>query len=271
MRCQRCERPVCPECQRPAAVGVQCVDCVARDARSTPVQRTIFGTPITAGSGPRTYLVTCVIIVICVLAWVGELLRPSLVDNFAFGPVVGWDEPWRVITGAFLHEPSSPLHIGLNMYALWIVGRVLEPALGRLRFTLLYVACAIGGAVMIVLLAPAPSMGSIPDGAWFSGTIGASGAIFGLFGTLVVLNRAASLSNRGMYVVLAINFVYGFLVPNVSWQGHLGGLVTGALAGGAIVALRKQPRLQIPAIVVVAVVVALLAVIKYLGVPGALR
>lgn len=121
------------------------------------------------------------------------------------------------------------LHIGLNMYALYIIGQFLEPALGRARFLTLYALGALGGSVAILLLASPDSR------TWITATVGASGAVFALFGALFVIQRQLGRSTSGLLVLLAINAAIPFLYPNISWQGHLGGLVAG-LAAGAVFA-----------------------------------
>jgi len=249
---------------------VHCVDCVAQEARTVRAPRTSFGAQLRG----RDALVTKVLIGICVAVWVLELARPEVVDDYAFGPVAGWSEPWRAITGAFLHATPSPMHLGLNMVSLWIFGAALEPALGRARFAVLYAVAAIGGAVAIVLLASAPAgttlgrTAEVTHPAWFTATIGASGAIFGLFGAYMVINRGLGRSNGGMWGLLVINALFGFLMPGISWQGHLGGLVTGAACGAVLMWTREPARRRwaIPGMLAVLVVVVLLAVVKYLGV-----
>ena len=121
------------------------------------------------------------------------------------------------------------------MFALWQIGIYLEPMLGRVRFAALYLISALGGSVGYLLLATPP--GGIADlqqgSSWVIGTVGASGAVFGLFAALLVLNRHLGRSSAGIVVVLAINAVLGFVVPGIAWQAHLGGAITGARARGA--------------------------------------
>ena len=150
VRCQRCERPTCAECQRPAAVGVHCVDCVREAARTAPVTRTAFGAPVRAGRP----VVTLTLIGLCVLSFLLQQVPGiSWTGGLIFSPAAGQVEPWRFLTAAFLHDPQVILHLAFNMYALWILGASLENALGRARFLTLYVLSAIGGSVMVVLLA----------------------------------------------------------------------------------------------------------------------
>jgi len=261
--CQRCGRPTCPECQRPAAVGIQCVDCVREGARTTRMPRTQLGGKVTDGRP----VVTIGIIVACVAVWLLQLTVPSLTNEFAFAPVVGRAEPWRLLTAAFLHSPSvsAIYHIGFNMYALWVVGSYLEPLLGRLRFAALYLVSALGGSVGYLMLVSTPSATDPIGQAWRTPVVGASGAVFGLFAALLVLNRSLGRSTTGIWVVLAINAFISLRVPGIAWQAHLGGAVTGAVCALVLVASASQRlrRFQLPALVGVLVVLVAIAVARY--------
>jgi membrane associated rhomboid family serine protease len=237
VRCQRCGRPACPDCQRAAAVGFQCVDCVNETRRTTPEARTVFGGAMATGKP----LVTILIIGLCALVYVLQWLVPGRVveDSLAFAsvyatPQFGYFEPWRMLTSAFVHSQGFVLHIVLNMYMLWIFGQALEPFLGRIRFLALYLLSAVGGSVGYLLLTPV-----LPP----IGVEGASGAIFGLFGALLVVQSHRGGDTRQLWVLIAINGVIGFMVPGIAWQAHLGGLVTGALSA-AIIAYSPRGRRQ---------------------------
>jgi membrane associated rhomboid family serine protease len=232
VRCQRCGRPTCPDCQRPAAVGIQCVDCVAAAARSHPRVTSRFGAPTRADSRP---VVTLTIIGICVLLYVGQRASFGVTTAWWFAPVQAASEPWRLLTAAFVHSPGSLLHIGFNMYALYIVGGYLEPMLGRLRFVVLYLVSALGGSVGYLLLATVP-------GGWTTPTVGASGAVFGLFAAILVLNRSLGRETGGIVALLLINGAIGFLVPGIAWQAHLGGALTGAALAGILALTAAKGR-----------------------------
>lgn len=246
VRCQRCGRPACPECQRPAAVGIQCVDCVREGSRTVRQGRTVFGGSATDGRP----LVTYWIIGICVAVFVLQLVVPGLTSRIAFVPAYAESEPWRFLTSAFAHSTGMLLHIGFNMYALWVMGQYLEPLLGRARFLAVYLLSALGGSVLFLLLATRPTiqMLAVGDlGSWYTAAVGASGAVFGLFGAFLVLQRRLGRSAAGMYVVIGINAVLGFVIPGIAWQAHLGGMVTGAAAAAAIGYLgRRRDPLQPP-------------------------
>lgn len=277
VRCQRCGRPVCPECQRPAAVGIQCVDCVREGAREVRPTRTTFGG--IASSGGRPGLVTYVLIGVCAVVYVLELVSPAVFQTLAFSPSIGAREPWRALTAAFLHSPTQILHIAFNMLCLWQIGPYLESLLGRLRFAVLYLVTAVGGSAGFLLMASAPPAGTSPGlgpavaPQWFTGVVGASGAVFGLFAALLILNRHLGRSTAGIGITLLINAVFGFVVPGIAWQAHLGGFVTGLACAGVITALNKQHlrRYAVAGLAGVLVVVVLLMVAKYATVPAFYR
>ncbi|MDR6504573.1 membrane associated rhomboid family serine protease [Arthrobacter oryzae] len=180
------------------------------------------------------------IIAACALLYVLQWLIPgrSVEENLAFAsvyatPEFGYFEPWRMLTSAFLHSQGFILHIALNMYMLWMFGQALEPLLGRLRFLALYLISAIGGSVGFLLLTPV-----LPP----SGVVGASGAIFGLFGAMLVVQRHRGGDTKQLWVLIAINGAIGFIVPQIAWQAHLGGLITGAACAAAIAYAPHGPR-----------------------------
>jgi membrane associated rhomboid family serine protease len=228
--------------------------------------RTQFGAAVTADGRP---VVTMAIIVICVAVWLLQLVSSQVTRELAFVPALGATEPWRFLTSAFAHSPGQGLHILFNMYALWILGQYLEPLLGRVRFAVLYLVSAFGGSVGFLLLASPPDSPLTQDGlagsGWVTSMVGASGAVFGLFGALLVLNRHLGRSSGPMFGVLAINAVLGFVVPGIAWQAHLGGLLTGLALAAVISATAAQGRrkLQLPALAGVLVVIAVVATAKY--------
>lgn len=217
VRCQRCERYICPDCQTEAAVGFLCPEDAgisrfqqaANTMTPNPVQRLL------AGSRP---VVTYGIIAVCALVWGLQLL---LGDQFTFlgiyTPYATAVEPWRMLTSAFLHSPSSPVHILFNMFMLWQFGRELEHLLGRGKFLALYLISAFGGSVSVLLLASAGTY-----------VYGASGAIYGLMGAYFVVLRSLGANSRSLVGTIAINLVFSFMIQGVSWQAHIGGLISGA-------------------------------------------
>ena len=216
-RCQRCGRPACGECQRPATVGFHCVDCANAAAAARPQVRTVFG-GVSRGSTP---VVTITIMVICValeaLRWIAGDLWAQIASELIFVPAWGLVQPYRFFTSTLLH--SGIWHLAFNMYALWLIGQQLEALLGRARFVTLYVLAAIGGSVAYLAIA----------GVEAGGVVGASGGVFGLFGAFAVFMRRLGRDPKPILVIIGINVVLGFVVSNIAWQAHLGGLVVGAL------------------------------------------
>ncbi|WP_306238159.1 rhomboid family intramembrane serine protease [Ornithinimicrobium faecis] len=223
--CQRCGRPVCPECQRPAAVGIQCVDCVKEQAKTVRQPTSRFGAR-TRGGRP---VVTMILIGICVAVYIGQLTNDSVTEDLSFVPFWAAIEPWRFLSAAFVHSTGSFTHILFNMFALWITGQYLEPLLGRIKFLGLFVISAIGGSVGYLLLVP-----PINEAGFLVWAVGASGAVFGLFAATLVLNRHLGRETGGIIAILGINVVLGFMLPNIAWQAHLGGAVTGGILAGIL-------------------------------------
>ena len=216
--CSRCHRPVCPRCQVQAPVGVQCVDC-ARQARLEAERRgggargrnSIFPR---AGALPVTWTLIAVNLVVFVLQW---LVPSQLVTReLAYVPVLTATEPWRMLTSGFLHAGIA--HILLNMYSLYIFGQALEPRMGKWRFLAVFLLSVLGGSAAVLLLSPPYTL-----------VLGASGGVFGLFGAFFAWTRFRGGDTRALLILIAVNLVFGFVVPGIAWQAHIGGLVVGAL------------------------------------------
>jgi len=228
-------------------------------ARAVRPTRTAFGGRTRDGRP----VVTLAIIGLCVASFVAQMVVPGWTSRWAFSPAAGEVEPVRFISAAFLHSRGSIFHILFNMYALWLVGPYLEATLGRWRFVALYLLSAVGGSVGVLLFA-SPVI-TTTDLSWVSGVVGASGAVFGLFGAILVVLRRLGRDARQILVFIAINAVIGFVVPNIAWQAHFGGLVTG-LALGAAFAYAPRERRQVLAVVAtagLAVLLVALALAKY--------
>ncbi|MET8687529.1 rhomboid family intramembrane serine protease [Streptomyces sp. NPDC004732] len=260
--CTRCERPICPECMISASVGFQCPECV-RDGSGTghaPTAnqpRTVAGGTIAAD--PR--LVTKVLIGMNLALFLVQLtVGDSFTDRFdllgrayvpEFGSVEGVAEGqwYRLVTAMFLH--SSYMHIAFNMLSLWWIGGPLEAALGRARYLVLYAASGLAGSALTYLLEEP-----------FKPSVGASGAIFGLFGATAILMKRLNYDMRPVIALLAINMVITFWWPNIAWQAHVGGLVGGVIVGYAMVHAPRERRSLIQygscALVLVAAVVMVL-------------
>ncbi len=213
---------------RQASVGFQCPECVAGRSQRVVTSRNLF-------RGHDEVVVGKAIIAINVAAW----LLMSLVGRnpygavgavyehgALFGPLVAQGEWWRLLTSGFLH--AGIMHLGMNMLMLWFLSQELEPALGRLRFAVLYVVSLLGGAFGVMLLSPV------------SPTVGASGAVFGLLGALVVLQLRAKQNpwQSGIAGLVLVNILFTFMMPGISIGGHLGGLFAGAAAGALLQPVR---------------------------------
>ncbi|WP_165977132.1 rhomboid family intramembrane serine protease [Nonomuraea diastatica] len=226
VRCQRCERPICPDCMRDAAVGFQCPECVAEGNKGIRQARSTFG-----GGIVRTPIVTYTILVINVLVFGAQYLTETITGQLAMWPagVALLDEYHRLLTAAFVH--SGVFHILFNCWALYVIGPYLERAFGHVRFVALYLISALGGSVLGLWIDPVNQP-----------TVGASGAIFGLFGAVFVVGRKLNMDVRGIAVLIVINLVITFVFPNISWTGHIGGLIMGSLLAGALAYAPKNNR-----------------------------
>ncbi|MCM2388854.1 rhomboid family intramembrane serine protease [Streptomyces albipurpureus] len=259
--CTRCERPICTECMISASVGFQCPECVrtgsgtghAPDANRP---RTIAGGSITDDS----FLVTKILIGINVAVFVmvlalGErFLAETELIGYAYSPqlseIVGvaHGQWYRLVTAVFLHQELP--HILFNMLGLWFLGRIVEPALGRSRFIAVYLLSGLGGSALAYLLA-APNQPSL----------GASGAIFGLMGAFAVLARRTNIDMRPVLIILAVSLVLTFTRPDISWEGHIGGLVAGALITLGLVYAPRDRRTLVQLATCAAVLLLILATV----------
>lgn len=243
--CTRCDRPICPDCMRDASVGHQCPECVNQGNRTVRQARTVFGGRV----GDKPY-VTYVLIATNVLLYLIEITSSTFEGRFEmWGDGVANGDWYRLVTGAFLHLPT-PVHIIFNMWALWVVGPQLEQVLGRVRYATLYLLAAVGGNVLLYLVSSGEP------------AVGASGAIFGLFGAFFVIGRRLGAPTGGIVSLIVINLVFTFVFPGISWEGHVGGLITGsALAVAFAYAPPKNRAIIQGGAVAAAVVVFLIAVI----------
>jgi membrane associated rhomboid family serine protease len=226
---------------RNAAVGQHCVECVNEGAKSVRRVRT------TSGGKP---IVTYVLIAANVVMFALQMAVSGFQQSLYLWPaaVAVYDQYYRLLTSAFLHD--GPTHIVFNMWALWVIGPALERWLGRTRFIALYFLSALGGSVVVYLLTAI----NVP-------TLGASGAIFGLFGATLVLSRKLNFDMRWIAGLIVINLVLTFVVPSISWQGHVGGLVTGAAVGWVYAYAPRTNRVLIQAGASVALVLLFAALI----------
>jgi membrane associated rhomboid family serine protease len=279
IRCQRCDRTICPDCMRDAAVGFQCPSCVDEGKKTTRSGRTAYG-----GLRPTNASTTSgILIAINVAVWISILatggsgsrlvdllgLRPNGLCDVGRGGVDVAEQIcttqggtwlpgfvdgayWQVLTSGFTHV--TIMHIAFNMLALWVIGPQLELALGRVRFLALYLLSLLAGST-VVLWASAE----------YQLTLGASGAIYGLFGALLIVARKVGADMRSLWALIAVNVFITFAVPNISWQGHLGGFVGGAVVAALLVYAPRGPRrttVQVGGLVAVAALIAVAMVVR---------
>ncbi|GAA1957363.1 rhomboid family intramembrane serine protease [Agromyces allii] len=252
--CQRCGRTVCGECQTPAPVGVICPECMreqrASAPRTKPAMVSRFRSAADRGAPVVTYALIGITALVYLLQWIPGL---GVTNALFFSPVFMTEvfpEPWRALTSVFLHSTSLFFHILLNMYTLWIFGRLLEPMLGRGRFLALYLISGLAGSIGVVVFADPGSQ-----------VLGASGAIFGLMGAFVVIQRRLGGNMTQLYILLAVNLAIGFIPgANISWQAHLGGLIGGALVGLILLETRARTRLGIQIGLLIGLTVVLFAI-----------
>jgi membrane associated rhomboid family serine protease len=223
--CKRCNRPMCVDCLIPTEVRSICVDCTSskRGWVRQASRAAQMGAPV----------VTYAMMAICILMYLATWVFPSLKSSLALVPLFLMSRPWTILTGAFLH--GELLHILFNMLSLYWVGRAIEPVLGWWRFLTVYLVSALGGSAFILawcLIQPSELL---------VGTVGASGAVFGLFGAVFVLQRLGGADTTPILTLLGINLVYGFLASGISWQAHIGGAVAGVAATWVLARLAR-PR-----------------------------
>lgn len=290
IKCQRCERPICPDCMREAAVGFQCPDCVSRGAKETRSGQNAYGGKRSAD--PR--LTTFVLIGLNALVWLvitatggrnSELAQRIMlspqgrclaedgagwfpgIDNAAvcatvsdttWSPSVADGAWWQILTSGFAH--IEIIHILLNMVGLYFVGPVIEQAIGRARFLGVYFASLLAGSAAVLWLADPQSS-----------TLGASGALWGLIGAMLLLAWRVGGDVRQLLILLAVNTVFTFSFPGISWQGHFGGLLGGLLAVAILVFAPQGPqrsRWQLIGFVVLAAVLAATLFVRVLVLTG---
>ncbi|MBF6173574.1 rhomboid family intramembrane serine protease [Nocardia blacklockiae] len=239
LACTRCGRSACPECLRPASVGQHCVDCLRQGQADVRPVRTVAGAPAVQRATPYvTYLLIALNVAIFAITAaqansVADNQRSRLFHDWVLAPPAVADGQWvRVLGAGFLHY--GPIHLLVNMFALYILGRDCEMVLGRLRFVTVYLASLLGGSAAVMWLAQDTA------------TAGASGAIYGLFGAMTVILLRLRQSPVQMLVLIAVNVLISVSLPGISLWGHLGGLAAGTLATAGILFLPQWLRAKTP-------------------------
>ncbi|MCB5163346.1 rhomboid family intramembrane serine protease [Streptomyces bambusae] len=242
IRCTRCDRPICPDCMIDASVGFQCPECVRTGSGTghppdATQPRTVAGGTLAADPA----LVTKLLIAANLAVFLGALVyKDPFVDALGlagryFDPAtltlegVAEGQWYRLLTSMFLHQEI--VHIGFNMVSLWFLGPPLEAALGRSRYLALYLGSGLAGSALVYWMTAPQQL-----------TLGASGAIFGLFGATAVFMRRMRYDMRPVLALLAINLVLTFGWGGISWQAHIGGLIGGALIGFGMVHAPRERR-----------------------------
>ncbi len=226
LSCTRCGRPACPQCLTPATVGFHCRQCVAESRSTQRVARTHAGSRV-----DEKPIVSYLLIGVNVLVFLITAVQSRSVlemDGWVFnqGTLVPWyagnGHWWQLITSGFLH--IGIIHLAVNMLSLYMIGPTLERFVGRIRFLVIYLVSLLGGSVAVMLW-----------GGLLGGVAGASGALFGLLGALGATFTRYRFDLRQLAIVLALNLWISFQFAGISWQGHVGGLVTGAAMGAIMV------------------------------------
>ncbi|SDM52614.1 Membrane associated serine protease, rhomboid family [Cryobacterium flavum] len=251
--CQRCGRTICAECQTQAAVGVICPECMKEQRKNAPRTKPAVLTRLTAGKPAVTYSIIGITLVVYLLQFVFGNQITNLLIYAGFFSQPGSFEPWRMLTTALAH--GSIFHVLLNMYTLWIFGQLLEPLLGRGRYLALYLLSALAGSLGVLFLADP-----------FTPVVGASGAIFGLMGAFLVIQRRLGGNATQLLVLVGINLVIGFIPGlNIAWQAHVGGIIGGAVLGLIFVQTRRirQKPLQVGLIGAFAALLVLLSFARF--------
>jgi membrane associated rhomboid family serine protease len=266
--CSNCGRPICPDCMTSTSVGMRCPECAR--------QKTKVRTMRSVEEPTLTYALIAINVIVGLGLIVGGTnslgLNPiyehaaligsgTLPDGSQVGVAHG--EVWRLITSGFIHGSgdggSVPLHLLFNMVALYVLGGLLEPAVGRMRFGAIYIVSILAGSFGALLLSPDASF-----------TAGASGGVFGLMGAAVVVmrNRGINPMESGLGVWIGLNLLITFTISGISIGGHIGGLIGGTLTALVLFELGERVKLPRQAPLALAAALGVLAVVGALAVAG---
>ena len=225
LACSTCGRPICVECSRDAAVGQKCPDCARPEGRHRVITAASLRSEARR-TAPVTYALIAINVIVFVIGQAsGDLGNRLFVDGAQYRPLIQSGEWWRVFSAMFLH--ANLAHVGFNMWALFLFGPSLERRFGSVSFATLYVASGLGGGALYHLVGR------------MEPAIGASGAIFGLFGALIAATyrQRHTAAGRAVFsqlmMLLALNLAIPLIVPNVAWEAHVGGLAAGIAIAAA--------------------------------------
>jgi len=255
--CSNCGRPICPDCMTSTSVGMRCPECANQKTKVRSVASM-------RGEPTLTYALIAINVLVALGVFAsgagitgGGLENSTLATHgWLARPLIEQGDYWRLITAGFLHD--GPLHLAFNMYVLYALGTMLEPAIGKLRFALIYFVSLLAGSFGALLLEPAAP------------TVGASGAIFGLMGAAVVVmrHRGVNPMESGLGLLIGLNLLLTFTIPNISIGGHIGGLLGGALTAYVLYDLRDRVRIPESAALVVAAAIGLVVIAGAIAVSG---
>ncbi|MCU1677665.1 MAG: hypothetical protein JWM93_2423 [Frankiales bacterium] len=248
IRCTRCDRPICPECMVPASVGFQCPDDVREGHKSmrAATPRTLTG----ARAGLRPGSITVGLIVVNVLAFLLQESQPGFTGKYLlYGYGVEQGQTYRLLTAAFLHGGIT--HLAVNMISLYVIGTQVERLLGTSRYLAVYLLAALGGTAASYAFQPSTVT-----------SLGASGAVFGLLGALLVAVRRLRLDPRPLYGMLALNLALPLLVHGIDWRAHVGGLIVGTGLTFAFTYAPQDARRWVHPTSVVAALVLLVVLVQ---------
>ena len=241
--CQRCERFICVDCSSPGAIGFLCPE----DSKDrVKIQKATFQKSLLSAAP-----VTIILIALNVLVYAAQQIFPELIYSLWYANVGSITEDGsllRVFTSSFAHSNNQITHILFNMYSLFVLGTLLEPMIGKLRFAVLYAFSVFGGGLGFLILSTQ-----------FGSVVGASGAVFGLMGAYLVFLVVMKLNAGQMYVIIGINLFLGFL-PGIAWEAHVGGLIVGAAVGYVLVSTRNRVKQNLQTIALIGIGIALVAI-----------
>jgi membrane associated rhomboid family serine protease len=224
--CANCGNPICTDCMTPTPVGMRCPDCAGQKTKV-----------VTARSMVVEPYVTYALIAINVVVFLAQVLTEGggrasngdvYIEAALFGPSVNDGEWYRILTAGFLH--GNPIHLLLNMVVLWFLGQAIEPIFRHVKFAAIYFASLVAGSFGALLLSPD------------SVTVGASGAVYGLIGALVIVyrDRGIAITQSPIFGLLVINVLFTFFYPGISIGGHVGGFIGGAAAAWLVLQAERR-------------------------------
>ncbi len=240
--CQRCDRYICVDCATPGAIGFLCPE----DAKDrVKIQKATFQKSIVSAAP-----ITVALMALNILVYGAQQLFPDLTYALWYGNVGSITEEGsliRVFTSSFAHSTTQITHILFNLYSLFVLGTLLEPMIGKIRFLFLYAFSIFGGGLGFLILS---TTGFV---------IGASGAVFGLMGAYLVFLLVMKLNAGQMYIIIGLNLVLGFM-PGIAWEAHVGGLVVGAAVGYVLVSTRNRVKQTLQTVSLIAIGIALMVI-----------